>query len=408
MEIRPILSTLRRHKTAAALIVLEIALSCAIVCNALFLISQRIDSISQPSGIAEHELLRVAIVGVGEDANADAITQEDLAALRSVPGVASATTTNQVPFQNGSNNSGISLTPDQVRPTLNAATYRVGLDGLKTYGLKIIAGRDFQPDEYKQGKEIEAIVNEKRSVATIIDSTMAEKIFPGGNANAAVGKTIYMGNIPMNIVGVVETLARPNINMGNSTYSLIWPIRESYNDTNYLIRANDPARRGEILEASIDALNKVNNNRMVIYQQTYDEIRAKHFSADRDMIGLLVVVSAALLLVTALGIVGLASFWVQQRTRQIGVRRALGATKAQILHYFQTENFILATAGIIIGMLLAFGINQLLMSKYELPRLPWQYLPIGAVVLWLLGQISVLWPAKRAADVPPAIATRSA
>jgi putative ABC transport system permease protein len=125
------------------------------------------------------------------------------------------------------------------------------------------------------------------------------------------------------------------------------------------------------------------------------------------MMWLLVAVCIALLVVTALGIVGLASFWVQQRTKQIGVRRALGATRGQILRYFQTENFLLATVGIVIGMMLAYGINQLLMGKYELPRLPALYLPIGAVVLWLLGQISVLGPARRAAAVPPAVATRS-
>jgi hypothetical protein len=101
----------------------------------------------------------------------------------------------------------------------------------------------------------------------------------------------------------------------------------------------------------------------------------------------MVSVCVALLIVTALGIVGLASFWVQQRTRQIGVRRALGATKGQILRYFQTENFLLATLGIVVGMILAFGINQLMMERYELPRLPLLYLPIGAVVLWMLGQI---------------------
>jgi putative ABC transport system permease protein len=125
------------------------------------------------------------------------------------------------------------------------------------------------------------------------------------------------------------------------------------------------------------------------------------------MVWLLVAVCVALLVVTALGVVGLASFWVQQRTKQIGVRRALGATRGQILRYFQTENFLLATLGIVVGMLLAYGLNQLLMERYELNRLPLTYLPIGAVVLWLLGQIAVFWPARRAATVPPAVATRS-
>ncbi|HEX5340506.1 MAG TPA: FtsX-like permease family protein, partial [Gammaproteobacteria bacterium] len=107
------------------------------------------------------------------------------------------------------------------------------------------------------------------------------------------------------------------------------------------------------------------------------------------------------------GIVGLASFWVAQRQRTIGVRRALGATRGNILRYFQTENFLLATIGIGIGMLLAYGINLLLMQHYELPRLPWTYLPVGAVALWLIGQLAVLGPALRASHVPPVVATRS-
>ena len=125
------------------------------------------------------------------------------------------------------------------------------------------------------------------------------------------------------------------------------------------------------------------------------------------MAGMLVGVIAALLLVTALGIIGLASFWVQQRRRQIGIRRALGATRGDILRYFQTENFLIVTGGIVLGMALAFGLNLMLMKLYELPRLPLYYLPIGALVLWGLGQLAVLAPALRAAAVPPVVATRS-
>jgi len=113
------------------------------------------------------------------------------------------------------------------------------------------------------------------------------------------------------------------------------------------------------------------------------------------------------LLVTALGIIGLASFWVAQRRRQIGVRRALGATRGDILRYFQTENFLIVSIGIMLGMVLAYGLNLWLMRAYELPRLPLYYLPMGMVVLWLLGQLAVLAPALRAAAVPPVVATRT-
>jgi putative ABC transport system permease protein len=62
--------------------------------------------------------------------------------------------------------------------------------------------------------------------------------------------------------------------------------------------------------------------------------------------------------------------------------------------------------GIVLGMVLAYGINLILMREYELPRLPFVYLPVGAAVLWALGQAAVLAPALRAASVPPVVATR--
>src|SRR3546814_15027951 len=86
MELRPILSALLRHKTAAALIVLEIALSCAIVCTALFLIGNRIERINLVSGVAETEVVRVQLTGIGEDDTADALPRSDLASLRGLPG----------------------------------------------------------------------------------------------------------------------------------------------------------------------------------------------------------------------------------------------------------------------------------------------------------------------------------
>nr|WP_255523465.1 ABC transporter permease [Xanthomonas sp. XNM01] len=64
--------------------------------------------------------------------------------------------------------------------------------------------------------------------------------------------------------------------------------------------------------------------------------------------------------------------------------------------------------GIALGMLLAFALNQLLMVHYALPRLPAGYLPAGALLLWAIGQLAVYWPARRAASIPPAVATRSA
>lgn len=409
MDILPILSTLKRHKTAAALIVLEIALTCAIICNALFIISDRLEQVREVSGLAENELVRVQIVSIGGDPDQAARTRTDLANLRAIPGVKNATVTNQVPFVNSSWNSGVRVTPDQQQATLVATSYLVEEGFMDTFGLDLVAGRYFNPDKFVDYEDYNQADPRPAIPAVIITRKMAERLFPGEDA---VGKSIYSwGNEPVRIVGVVEHLVRPSQLGGPSAreYSMILPLRPHYNvGGNYVVRT-EPSRRQEVLDAAVAALRGNGSDRIILEEntRTFEELRNEYYQAPRAMAWLLGIVCVALLLVTALGIVGLASFWVQQRTKQIGVRRALGATRTQIMRYFQTENFLLATIGIVLGMLAAYAINHLLMERYELTRLPLHYLPIGALALWLLGQASVFGPARRAAAVPPAIATRS-
>ncbi|KRA16222.1 MULTISPECIES: FtsX-like permease family protein [unclassified Lysobacter] len=409
MDIRPILTTLRRHKTAAALIVFEIALSCAIICNAVFLISNRLELMNRTSGLAENEIVRVQLTGINNNEDARSVTQADLAALRALPGVKAATVSNQVTFGNSSWNSGVSVKQDQPFPNLSATTYFGDEQLLDTLGLNLIAGRRFTNDEYINYEDFDKLPADAGVPAAIVTKVVAEKLFPGENA---VGKVFYSwGPKPIRIVGVVDHLARPNNRggAGEYEYSMIFPIRVTYEvGGNYLLRV-DPSRRDETMKAAMAALEKSGPTRIILEDQskTLETMRREFYQQDRSMAWLLVAVCIALLVVTALGIVGLASFWVQQRTKQIGVRRALGATRGQVLRYFQTENFLLATLGIMIGMALAYGINMVLMSAYELPRLPAIYLPLGAVALWALGQIAVFGPARRAAAVPPAVATRS-
>ncbi len=404
MDIRPIFSTLRRHKTAAALIVLEIALSCAIICNAFFLIASRLDRMQRDTGLVDDEIVRINVAGIGQNANPGAQAKVDAEALRAIPGVKAATSINHVPFDYSSWNSSINLKPDQERPTANTAVYLGDEQLLETLGVKIVEGRDFNADEYVDWAQLEQF-NSTPVPSAILTRKLAERLFPG---ESAIGKQLhdFWGPNPIRVVGVVDSLIRPNDNGGpaEAQFSAILPVRPTFG--RFAIRTS-PERREEVLKAAVKALEKTSNSRIILDQAPFTDLIDRWYRQDKAMTWLLGSVCVALLVVTALGIIGLASFWVQQRTKQIGVRRALGATRRQILQYFQTENFLLATLGIVLGMLGAFGLNQLMMRLYELERLPAWYLPVGAVVLWLLGQIAVYGPARRAAAVPPAVATRS-
>jgi putative ABC transport system permease protein len=362
-----------------------------------------------PSGVADHELLQIKFAYIGDRPDAYAQAQTDLATLRQIAGVQAVGLVNQLPLSGYSmSNSGIKLRPQQQQTSLEVASY-YGQDLLATLDVQLIAGRDFQPDELVDLKTALPALhsNDLKNVphTVIIDRAVAMRLWPGQNA---LGKTIYFGNdIPMQVVGVSAPLARPDSLQMGAQNSIVFPIRLTATEGgSYVIRTTSGDRE-QVLKSALAALNRLDPNRIVLEKRTYDELRHVYFQDDRAMAGMLLGVIAALLIVTALGIAGLASFWVGQRRRTIGVRRALGATRGNILRYFQTENFLLATIGIALGMVLAYGINVFLMMHYELPRLPLIYLPVGATALWLIGQLAVLGPALRAAAVPPVVATRS-
>ncbi|HJR15027.1 MAG TPA: FtsX-like permease family protein [Rhodanobacteraceae bacterium] len=409
MDILPILATLRRHKIIIWLLMLEIALSCAIVCNGVYLIVQRIQRMDMPSGVAEHELVQIQQAPITLPPDRYARAKGDLAALQQIPGVEAVGMTNQVPFGGSSSNGNVMLVPTQPHPTLNAATY-FGENLLPAFGLRLVSGRALANDDYANAdtvlKSLADGSGEGFPMPTIISQALATRLWPQQNP---LGKLLWLApKANFRVVGVVATLARANAyHTATAQYSMIIPLHMGADkDQSYLIRTR-PDERQRVLAAAATVLKRADPARVITHARTYDEIRSDYFQDDRAMAGMLVSVIVAVLLVTGLGIVGLASFWVAQRRKQIGIRRALGATRSDILRYFQTENFLIVTFGIVLGMVLAYGLSLWLMARYELPRLPLSYLPAGAIALWLIGQAAVLGPALRAAAVPPVVATRS-
>jgi putative ABC transport system permease protein len=403
MQIKPILSALRKHRLSTLLIALEIALACAVLCNACFIISQRITAMRIVSGVDETSLASVQLTGYDATQAAD-VDARALAALRAVPGVASVSALNSIPFGSRRGTSGIS-TDAAGQHFAGVIEFYVGGPGsLQTLGAKVIAGRGPQADDFHA---FTGFMPDEGSVQ--ITQALAEHLWPGADP---LGKEFWMLKSHYRVVGVLKNLVRPDPTgwtEDQRQWSVFLPAQPGpYLTGSYLLRA-DPADLPRVLRDALAAVAKAVPEVVIDRDnsQTLTDLRQGVFRNDRIMTGILLGVIAAMLLVTALGIVGLASFWVQQRRRQIGIRRAIGATRRDILHYFQTENFLIVSFGIVLGMVLAFALNLLLMQHYELPRLPLHYLPIGALTLWALGQLAVLGPALRAAAVPPVVATRS-
>ena len=121
MDVAAILATLRQNKVGASLIGIQIALTLAIVCNALFIISQRVETMGRPSGMNEADTFRVGTIGFGKDFNTKNMIAEDLATLRQLPGVVDATPSNTVPMSDSGWSEAVNMTPEQKVLTTAAA-----------------------------------------------------------------------------------------------------------------------------------------------------------------------------------------------------------------------------------------------------------------------------------------------
>jgi len=408
MDIKPILSALRRHKAGTVLIALQIALTLAIVCNALFIIHQRLSHLSEPTGVDEPNtfVIQNEWVGTPTSQRVDAMMQEDLRVLRLLPGVRDATASNSYPLRGGGWDDGIKLKPDQVKDTTGSAVYFGDEHFLDTLDLKLIAGRNFRPEE------ITAMdVRDKLAPPVmIVTKPLADKLFPDGDA---VGKTIYFVGNPTTIVGEVELMQSQSVERWASAFawrSLIVPKRLAISLGGFYIVRAQPGQLNAVMRSAPAALFKSNPRRVISDEDgvlSYAQIRDKAYESDRGMAILMGVICLVLLAITAAGIVGLTSFWVGQRRKQIGVRRALGATRQDILHYFMTENLLISCGGALMGAVLAIAINLWMVTRFEMHRLSLAYLVAGVTILLLLGQGAVLAPALRASRVPPVEATRS-
>jgi putative ABC transport system permease protein len=403
MDIQPIFAALRKHRIPAALIVLEIALACAVLCNAVFMIGQRIGEILSPNAIDEQGIVDIGVQGINPDtANAD--IPRDLATLRDLPGVTAAAAVNMLPLGNNSWNMNAATSPDELlaKDSPNIAEYLFTRGGPDALGLRLLKGRFFNDDEYADSKLGSNYLPSAHVV--LVTQSLARRLWPDGSA---LGKPLWIGkNNRYIVVGIIADVLRPDTNGGENAHylSAFFPVTPTAGVQDYVVRSA-PQDRERIVRDGVQKLETLSPS-VVVEGHTFTEIRDKYYANARSMVWMLVLVCVVMLAVTAFGIVGLTSFWVGQRRRQIGIRRAVGATRAHILRYFQTENFLLSSAGVVVGMMLAFGINLYLMQHYQLDRMPWYYLPVSAIALWLLGQLAVLGPALRAANVPPVVATR--
>ncbi|MCU7974786.1 FtsX-like permease family protein [Shewanella sp. SW36] len=397
LHIKPILSSLLRSKSGPVLLLIQIILSVAIVANASFIIQERLVLMQRDSGIKESEVLTFSLFNFDPLIDKTAQNKIDQQILRGLPNVIDATSTNMLPLSGGGWSSTLNLgpDPDSAKSTPQFAMY-LGTDHtIETLGIKLIEGRNFYPHELKDNLD-------SPSRLAIISSVLAKAIWPD---ESALGKVLYEGkDAQITVIGVVEKLQGAWIDSSSLENSVIQNV--DYGSSSYMVRAK-PEFHAELKDTIKKALLAENPNRVLDGFKSIEALKDSSYRDHKLMITVLTMMVVLLLLITSLGLTGMVMFNIQRRTKQIGTRRALGAKKRDIISYFLVENYLICLAGGVLGGLLAIQLGQQLMKIYSLPMLDLSYPLITVAGLFIVTTLAVYLPARKAANISPATATRS-
>lgn len=402
LDIRPTLSALLRNRTGAVLVAAQVAIALAVLANATYIIVQRVERIHRPTGIDENNILVIESAGFTQRFDQTASVQEDLAYLRAVPGVLAATPTNSIPLSNGGNNDSLVLRPGTARHGY-INDIEIDEQGLDTLGVRLIAGRNFRHAEVQPPLTRNDAAHFVPVI--IISRELGEHLFPQQNP---LGKQVWDAfDHPATIIGVVDPVmgAFPGSEHPDRMF-FVPRLPDEFIVVRYLVRTR-PGERDTVARLIESHLASSNPERVINFVRPLTYFKNLSYLGDSSMEIYLLTVTALVIAVTCLGVFALATFNVSTRTRQIGTRRAVGARRRDVVDYFLIENGLITGAGVIAGCALALAAGYWLSLRYALPRLDLYYLVGGVLALWGTGQLAAWQPARRAAAVPPSVATRT-
>lgn len=401
LELGPMLRALMRNKIGALLIALQIALTLTIMVNAIFMMIERSAQMARPSGVDETNTFYLTNTVFASDYNQQAALAQDLQRIRNTPGVVAATQINAIPLSGGGWSMSLQNKAGDDIDGTGVAVYMVDEQGVDALGVELIAGENFAPSDIVWRDRAATEWPDKM----IITKAMAEAMFEG-DWQKALGQTLYINNHePMRIIGIIKSLQAPWSGWDKVENAMLVPQQLDSRNSRLFIRT-EPGRRDALMPELEKALAESDKGRIVRNVKTMEQTRLDSYQEDSATFRILLVVIVVLTLITGFGIVGLAMFSINRRTRQIGTRRALGASQWQIMRYFMLENLLISTAGVAMGVAGAIGLNIWLVSSFAMKPLTPGLVLVGCVALLAVGQLAVSYPALIAARISPATATR--
>lgn len=389
-----------RHRLQSSLVVGQVALSLvSLVCAGLFLrslLNARVTDVGL--GDTDHVLLvatDLTLAGVAGDSARGAVTSQLLERVRALPGVQYAAQGDQVPLGfGGSNSSSAEIEGYQPQPNENMSIRLnlVGAQYFEAMQIPILAGRSLQDGDERRGA---------RNI--VVNEAFAKQYWPGQDP---IGRWVDQGGGRMTVVGLAKTGKYNQINEAPVPliYQPVGRDRPMGDFTLHVRTAGDPLALTGALRA---AFRETSADLPFLDVRTMTESMQAAMFVQKIGAFMLAGFGAIALLLSAIGVYGVMAFSVSQRTREIGVRVALGAARRDVVGMVLGRAIRLAGLGLVIGLVVALGAGRLLQS---------QLLGVGGADPVVFGSIGALlafvallasWlPARRAAKVDPMTALR--
>ena len=410
MVIRTVLRALWQSPAGPLLLSAQVALSLMIFANVACVIDARLEATEGSTGMNLANVFWVRSHGQGKDYDQQSAVKFDLEYLRLLPGVIAACVSNAIPQTRSELRSLVSPNQDLKENKRQVFVYQSTDAIIDVLGLHLIRGRMFNADTVLPAPPRADVAHQAFGAEVVITEDLATKLY--GNGERALGRPMYFSLLnggSATVVGVVELMqAAPPLAPMDIVYDVVLtPAVPQGPNAVYLVRTK-PGLLDAIMGRVWKELEPRQHNRLVDSMDTLASTAAHSRVADRTDAVILAILSSLVLAVTMLGLFGFASFAVTSRIKEIGTRRAIGARRADIVKMFLLENWLITTAGIVMGSVTTLAFSVQLHTLLELPRMPIVFLVGSMGLIWVAGLLAALMPALRGSAVAPAVATRAA
>jgi len=396
MSLHLLIKSLLRRKVVTVLLLVQLAMTLALLVNSLLLAMQTRDKLNEPTGLNLPQTLQVQLKPTTPDLRVypllGDLLERQMAAVRALPGVKAVAYANQGPVRQGGNNGNLFDADAQERTNIpDIPQYMVSPDFFAALDLNLVEG---------QLPVTPIAIDIKTPSPLVLTRSLAEKLFPG---RSAVG--LKTNRAP--VAAVVEDFFGQS-EATKVTYNMIQVAPLYGVDWGYALLINTSAGNTEQIRQQLpEVLRKVDANIEVFYVRTLEEQHQQLYRNEFGLATLLGILSGLMLLVAMVSSYSNAHFHALKQQQEIGIKRALGASKQLILLELLSENWLTTFVGASLGVLCALALNKMLATVISLEALNWWLPLLCSAVLLVCVTIATWYPARIATSVSPATATKT-